>query len=70
MFEGTSGLTHQMDGITAAVLMCFEDRRPLTPEAVQALLASDIQGAQFVPNTSQIESAMNALRRLGLILPA
>lgn len=72
LFEATSGLTHQMDAVTSAVLSCFEDHAEIAVDSIQPLLAADADAddAQTVPNAAQIETAIGQLRGLGLVLPA
>lgn len=70
LFEATSGLTHQMDALTSAVLMCFDGEGDVLMDSIQPLLAADIDDAQTVPNAAQIQTAIEQLRGLGLILTA
>lgn len=69
VFEALSGQTHQMAGVTAAVLMCYETGPPLSTAALMADLCADfgitLDAAQAVP----VLAVVDQLAALGLIIP-
>lgn len=66
LFELLSGQTHQIDNLTAAVLMCFEPGQPLNAPQVLAQLQDEFG---MVTQAASVQSVLGQFAALGLIVP-
>ena len=69
IFEVLSGQTHQIDKVTAAVLMCFEASTALSFAELLVVLAREFDITVADAGASVIASVVDRLAALGLITP-
>lgn len=69
LFEALSGQTHQMAGVTAAVLMCYETASSLSSAALLAALARDFDIAVEARQAVSLLAVVDQLAALGLVIP-
>ena len=69
VFEVLSGQTHQIDKVTAAVLMSFEEGTALSSVELLVLLAREFNVIVDNASAAPISSVLDRLAALGLIAP-
>ena len=69
IFEVLSGQTHQIDKLTAAVLMCFEGSTALSFAELLVVLAREFDITVDDAGAPPIASVLDRLSALGLITP-
>lgn len=69
LFEALSGQTHQMAGVTAAVLMCYETASSLSSAALLAALARDFDIVVEARQADPLLAVVDQLAAIGLITP-
>ena len=69
LFEALSGQTHQMTGVAAAVLMCYETGPSLSSAALLTALAHDFDIAVDATQAGPVLAVVDQLAALGLITP-
>ncbi len=69
LFEALSGQTHQLDAVTAAVLMCFESGASLSRPDLLATLAIDFGITMPATEAAPIWAVLDQLAALGLVIP-
>lgn len=67
VYEDQTGATHMIDGLSAAVLTCFESRTDLSMTDLSAQLATDL-ALNVAPD--QLATAVRQFSALGLLLPS
>lgn len=69
LFEALSGQTHQMAGMTAVVLMCYETAPSLSTAALLAALGADFDITVDATQAIPVLAVVDQLAALGLIVP-
>lgn len=69
LFEALSGQTHHMAGLTAALLMCYENGLPLSLDALLTALNVDFDITCNATQAAPVLAVVDQLSALGLIVP-
>lgn len=70
LFEALSGQTHQMSGLTVAVLMCYETGPPLSTVELFTTLGAEFGVSEFdVLQAASVLAVFDQLAALNLIIP-